>query len=463
MSLYRCAACGSPNVVTEKENGGYSYAKGAIGTAVLGVGGAVAGINGKTKQVFKCPDCGLTLNEPMIFELKTLIDIGVSSVNARDSLMLNGVKISWEQLKNKYKNIEDSDLKQSLDLTKETKREKTIDNENNISNASILSQEELERNKKLYEKALGEYEKLYVEWADKFHKIELTRITELSGAIKQSEKDRLHQMHVENAKKTCCIKEAIDELYKTKVQLEREFSRLNFFNFSEKKRLKKSLEEIDIKISDEKNRLSYLETKLEREISSVKNGLSNEKEVIKKRVYEQYPLPLRPDKPNDMVIYKSTGEKTTPEELVKHFMLEEIFKFVEKNKYATIKQIMQIESLSDMTERFVKGLLDTLIEKEELRYLNEKYKVNGGGKLYFEIKNKQSRLEHEERNDRIKKEINNILKSKGEALSITELQKNSELLANCTTSKIAVIITQLFRENLIDRIEDKQIVKFKLK
>ena len=50
MSLYRCAACGSPNVMTDNKKEGYDYVKGAIGTAVLGVGGAVAGLDGKEKK-----------------------------------------------------------------------------------------------------------------------------------------------------------------------------------------------------------------------------------------------------------------------------------------------------------------------------------------------------------------------------------------------------------------------------
>lgn len=52
MALYRCAACGSPNVVTASENGGFSYSKGIAGAIVFGAPGAVAGINGKTKQVY---------------------------------------------------------------------------------------------------------------------------------------------------------------------------------------------------------------------------------------------------------------------------------------------------------------------------------------------------------------------------------------------------------------------------
>ena len=106
MSLYRCAACGSPNVVTDTQNQGYNYLKGAVGTAILGAGGAAAGINGKKATVYKCPDCGLTMNEPMAAEIKVLIDMGVRSYDARKNLLLRGVPIDWSILKNKYKNIE---------------------------------------------------------------------------------------------------------------------------------------------------------------------------------------------------------------------------------------------------------------------------------------------------------------------------------------------------------------------
>lgn len=47
MSLYRCAACGSPNVAKVEKNDGFSYGKALVGTAVFGTIGAVAGINGK--------------------------------------------------------------------------------------------------------------------------------------------------------------------------------------------------------------------------------------------------------------------------------------------------------------------------------------------------------------------------------------------------------------------------------
>lgn len=108
MALYRCAACGSPNVVTDTQAGGikYNYLKGALGTVALGAGGAAAGITSETQQVFKCPDCGVTLTYAMPQDMKNLIDIGVLSVDARSNLTYSGMPVSWDFLLSKYKNIE---------------------------------------------------------------------------------------------------------------------------------------------------------------------------------------------------------------------------------------------------------------------------------------------------------------------------------------------------------------------
>lgn len=110
MSLYRCAACGSPNVVTDTQAGGvsYNYKKGIVGTAVLGLGGAAAGIESRTQNVFKCQDCGIALTYTMPEKLKNAIDMGLISETYRDFLYVDGIgQLSWGALKRKYKNIED--------------------------------------------------------------------------------------------------------------------------------------------------------------------------------------------------------------------------------------------------------------------------------------------------------------------------------------------------------------------
>ena len=75
MSLYRCAVCGSPNVVKIEKNDGFSYSKALAGTAVFGTVGAVAGINGKKSYAYSCPDCGRTMPQPMDSITKEKIDL----------------------------------------------------------------------------------------------------------------------------------------------------------------------------------------------------------------------------------------------------------------------------------------------------------------------------------------------------------------------------------------------------
>lgn len=108
MSLYRCAVCGSPNVVTDTQTAGvgYDYGKGLVGTLLFGSGGAAAGVRSKQQKVFKCPDCGQTLTYSMDEETKRAIDMGVMDADSRNKLRLLGVPVSWDFLKKKYKNIE---------------------------------------------------------------------------------------------------------------------------------------------------------------------------------------------------------------------------------------------------------------------------------------------------------------------------------------------------------------------
>lgn len=126
MALHRCAACGSPNVVTDTQSGGisYNFMKGALGTVAFGTGGAVAGIESQTQTVYKCSDCSMTLTYAMPLNLKMAIDLCVNSCEAREKLSELGIPVSWEFLCQKYKNIESGagdrlqELRKQIDLTK---------------------------------------------------------------------------------------------------------------------------------------------------------------------------------------------------------------------------------------------------------------------------------------------------------------------------------------------------------
>ena len=225
MALYRCAACGSPNVMTDTQIGGlkYDYLKGAVGTAILGAGGAAAGIKNQQQQVFKCPDCGQTLTYAMPEEVKQLIDIGVMSLDARQRLTLRGTPIEWEFLKNKYKNIEHG-VADDIAISREEEK-----NERKNRKGSLDWQLNLD-----YKSAEG---KAYLDERKAALDEEMERLSP-----KFSRKTIIERYHNET-------KRDIQACLSQREQLQSELDSLGFFKRAEKEKIRKKLaenqEEID--------------------------------------------------------------------------------------------------------------------------------------------------------------------------------------------------------------------------
>lgn len=124
MAIFRCAACGSQNVSIDTQAAGikYDFVKGAVGTVLLGAGGAAAGITNNEERVYKCAECGITLTYPMPEDLKRTIDEGVALAESRNHLSILGVPVTWTELKKIYKNIEsgaaDDAIKYEAELEK---------------------------------------------------------------------------------------------------------------------------------------------------------------------------------------------------------------------------------------------------------------------------------------------------------------------------------------------------------
>lgn len=96
MAIFRCAACGSQNVSIDTQAAGikYDFVKGAVGTVLLGAGGAAAGITNNEERVYKCAECGITLTYPMPEDLKRTIDEGVALAESRNHLSILGVPVT---------------------------------------------------------------------------------------------------------------------------------------------------------------------------------------------------------------------------------------------------------------------------------------------------------------------------------------------------------------------------------
>jgi len=249
MSLYRCAACGSPNVVTDTQAGGikYNYIKGVVGTVALGVGGAAAGITSEVQKVYKCPDCGITLTYAMPQEMKNLVDIGVMSSEARKDLKFLGVPVSWEFIRAKYKNVEegtgDEEIAERITKQEVIRKQIEIDMSEEAQGQRNALRDEY---KKEYEIRLPEF----IEWA--------------------------RSKTIGNPKEIEDIETAIAVEINKKKNLENEFLTLSIFKRARKK-------EIQNEIAGINNKVTALEKEKKRALSSV--PFPNQKpEVIGKDV-----------------------------------------------------------------------------------------------------------------------------------------------------------------------------------
>lgn len=340
MSLYRCAACGSPNVIAEKENGGYSYTKGAIGTVVLGVGGAVAGINGKTKQVFKCPDCGLTLNEPMVFELQNLIDIGVSSSYARKNLVLQGTKISWEFLKNKYKNIENGFADEEIKLREEhpsTIKESASQAARIIADSIIEDYQRFQAELTQLENSKENMEEMQSVWEQTAKDILEARQKAYSEAEEAEQKSyncAVIKAEADIDKEISDLAEKYKQLEIKTKQLQEEFSSLGFFKGKRKKEINGLLQQKNTEMNSNKAKQSELFTKRSNVGIDLQKEMNRNVAKQKKEINKKYPLTESPAETKEKLLKKQAylnaiREKQIGIQKAKALSCIVVYKFIE--------------------------------------------------------------------------------------------------------------------------------------
>lgn len=247
MADYRCAACGSKHVVIDTETGGikYNYAKGAVGTVILGVGGAAAGIENKTQQVYKCAACGLSLSYAMPDGLKKAIDLGVENAEARNYLDFNGVHVEWDYLTTKYPNIERGaadtaiEKKQQLFASKEAFRadllKKMIAYVNTPLEFEIPTWDA--EAQKAWEAQYG------AAWRKRDSEIEelLRKVEEVKALLEDDSKQRL-----------AAAQRDYDALVASHAAAENELASLGFFKLKEKRALTAKIEELKQKIAKSK-------------------------------------------------------------------------------------------------------------------------------------------------------------------------------------------------------------------
>ena len=241
MALYRCAACGSPNVVTDQENDGvkFDYVKGAIGTVVLGAGGAVAGISSKNKLVYKCRDCGVSLGYPLGEPYKSLIDTGVASIAGRQTLNINGFPMSWDTIKRKYPNIENGAADAEIQARAANQKQNKA---SAVEYLMTLWKQDNAEDQVFLKKSEAELDAAQREWENGKKDLEARKKEHLQNAIAEKE-NRLQLLIAKMNTELAEYQAKIDTIEAEIKQHHAQLAALGFFKFSEKANYKKQISE----------------------------------------------------------------------------------------------------------------------------------------------------------------------------------------------------------------------------
>lgn len=272
MVLHRCAVCGSPNVVTDQENDGiqYDYIKGAIGTVVLGAGGAVAGISNKSKQVFKCRDCGMTLSYSLGEPYKSLIDTGVASAEGRKMLNINGFPISWDNIKKKFPNIESgaADLEVSVE---EARRNRGI--AQTVKYLMTLWEADNAKDIDFLQKSDADIEAEQAKWEEDKTQLAIQRANHLQSAMMEKEAE-VKAINAEKIAKITEIDERKDAAVVALKDLQSQLATLGLFKFREKAYLKNQIARIEVDIESLTSAINAQTETYDKKIADMQRNLT---------------------------------------------------------------------------------------------------------------------------------------------------------------------------------------------
>lgn len=410
MSLYRCAACGSNKVVTDKKNEGYSITKGVVGTALFGTGGAIMGANGKSNVYYHCAECGQTLSYSMPKSEKEVIDNAIANPEAFTLFLKSQKKI--------YPNIEWNEI-HDKDLIKKEWCQYTVEEK------SAIIWKFYQTNKIAY---IEEQELMnLLGYPNEFVGIQTSESLRKKGLITLSaNNDKLYYTFYDNPDD---IKNNIDE-----------YERKNKFNEQINENWKKSREKIInatielLRKESENNKIAkelfYKKIKilLENEIDENNcNFVGEYDELIEKlceKLYhllidQNYIIPLE-DKvgylqimldDKEREIYSAKKQRIRFEK-THGIYISEIKRILEENEKMTISEMQEKSNLLDQKSQQILSVILTKCEEFE-KIIEEKktYYAMLGTKKKLEEKKKKEQEEIEKYNKEIE-EINANINNK---------------------------------------------------
>lgn len=284
MALYRCAACGSANVVIDTQTGGmsYNYKKGIVGTAILGVGGAVAGVENKSEKVYKCADCGITLTYPMPDDIKNIIDLCLLNGSARDKIEYEGIPVDWSFLKQKYKNIETTEVDRMIEKKKLVLKKRRLTNLERFEadeGDSIWCDKKGKQLRPLFDSKCRKYKETIEE--------QNRNNTEIAKRIFQNAKNNIEELK-NKIKELRSQEEALKEKIDNK---ENYLNTLSFFKRKEKNETLQEIEHLDEEVISILERIDEINNKINAEYKKI--------EEAQKLISDELPIEMV----KDLVMY----------------------------------------------------------------------------------------------------------------------------------------------------------------
>lgn len=120
------------------------------------------------------------------------------------------------------------------------------------------------------------------------------------------------------------------------------------------------------------------------------------------------------------------------------------------------------KGIDTMTKKITKKemfaqILTHLTDENEIAFINHEIEL-----LNNKASGTRKPTANQVANENFKHEILEVLNASDKAMTITEIQENSEALGLLTNQRISALLTQLKADNLVERIVDKRKAMFRV-
>lgn len=233
----RCAVCGSKNVVKEFKKEGYDVTKGVVGTALVGISGALAGAGGKDVTYYHCADCGQVMNRPMSQVESDYLDKLLANPTLWENILL--------ERKKQYKNIEwdgNDNIQASQDIEEQEQlKQQILQEDGEVIKQTML--DFLTQSEKYY--ALGEMQRDSTQ-------LSKYSIPVLTSIVKTLEREKRVVLKVEKKRNYYAIAGIEEILEKKRIEEEKKREEQRRI---QRENINKQIEEVEAKYNKELEKL----------------------------------------------------------------------------------------------------------------------------------------------------------------------------------------------------------------